>query len=49
MGAVGSWEAEFFGSEKNTNIPTGVAGAFNATVGGQAVVVGGFGADKVAE
>ena len=48
-GTVGAWEAQFFGSEKNTNIPTGVAGAFNATVGGQAVVVGGFGADKVAE
>ena len=29
-GTVGAWEAQFFGSEKNTNIPTGVAGAFNA-------------------
>jgi hypothetical protein len=48
-GTVGSWEAQFFGSEKNTNIPTGVAGAFSATVGGQVVVVGGFGADKAAE
>ena len=48
-GTVGSWGGQFYGSEKNTNIPTGVAGAFIATVGGQAVVVGGFGADKVAE
>ena len=45
-GTVGSWEAQFFGSEKNTNLPTGVAGAFQATVGGQAAVVGGFGASK---
>ena len=48
-GDVGRWEAQLFGKEKNTNLPTGVAGAFNATIGAQAVVVGGFGATKVEE
>ena len=44
---AGWWEAELYGSEKNTNIPTSVAGAFGANIGnGQAVVVGGFGATK---
>ena len=45
-GTVGEWEAQFFGDEKPTNVPTGVAGAFNATIDTQAVVVGGFGATK---
>ena len=45
-GPVGGWEAQLFGSEKNTNIPTGVAGAFNAEIPDQAVVVGSFGATK---
>ena len=45
-GTVGGWEAQLFGSEKNTNIPTGVAGAFNAEIPDQAVVVGSFGATK---
>ena len=46
-GVVGEWEAQFFGTDKNTNVPTGVAGAFNATIGEEhAVVVGGFGATK---
>ena len=44
--SVGGWEAQFFGKDKTTNIPTGVAGAFNATIAEQAVVVGGFGATK---
>ena len=43
---VGEWEAEFFGKDPTTNLPTGVAGAFNATIDAQAVVVGGFGATK---
>ena len=43
---VGGWEAQLFGRDKTTNVPTGVAGAFNATIDGQAVVVGGFGATK---
>ena len=43
---VGEWEAQFFGRDKTTNVPTGVAGAFNATIDAQAVVVGGFGATK---
>ena len=44
---AGTWEAQLVGSEKNTNIPTGVTGAFQANIGnGQAVVVGGFGATK---
>ena len=45
-GTVGEWEAQFFGDAKPTNVPTGVAGAFNATIDSQAVVVGGFGATK---
>ena len=45
-GTVGGWEAQLFGSEKNTNIPTGVSGAFNAEIPDQAVVVGAFGATK---
>ena len=45
-GRVGGWEAQLFGSEKNTNIPTGVSGAFNAEIPDQAVVVGAFGATK---
>ena len=44
--SVGGWEAEFFGKDETTNVPTGVAGAFNATIAEQAVVVGGFGATK---
>ncbi len=43
---VGEWEAQFFGTDKTTNVPTGVAGAFNATIEEQAIVVGGFGATK---
>ena len=42
----GLWEAQLFGKEKNTNLPTGVAGAFNAHIANHAVVVGGFGATK---
>ena len=45
-GMVGGWEAQLFGSEKNTNIPTGLTGAFNAEIPDQAVVVGAFGATK---
>ena len=45
-GMVGGWEAQLFGAEKNTNIPTGVSGAFNAEIPDQAVVVGAFGATK---
>ena len=48
-GAVGVWEAQFFGRDKTTNVPTGVAGAFNATIGDEAVVVGGFGAARATE
>ena len=48
-GIVGAWEASLFGAEKHTNLPTGVAGAFNAEIPSQAVVVGGFGATKVEE
>lgn len=43
----GAWEAQMFGTQKNTNLPTGVAGAFSANIGnGQAAVSGGFGATK---
>ena len=42
----GGWEARFFGKDKNTNVPTGIAGAFNATIGTEAIVVGGFGAEQ---
>ena len=45
-GMLGGWEAEFFGEDAPTSIPTGVAGAFNATIEEQAVVVGGFAATK---
>ena len=45
-GTVGGWEAQLFGTEKNTNIPTGVVGAFDAQIDNHAVVVGGFGATK---
>ena len=45
-GVTGGWEAELFGTEKNTNLPTSVAGAFDATIPNQAIVVGGFGATK---
>ena len=44
--SVGGWEAQFFGKDPTTNVPTGVVGAFNATIEEQAVVVGGFGATK---
>ena len=46
---VGGWEAQLFGTEKNTNLPTAVSGAFDAEIPEQAVVVGTFGATKVAE
>ena len=45
-GWSGTWEAEFSGKEKTTNLPTGVTGAFDATVGSGAIVVGGFAATK---
>ena len=45
-GKVGNWEAQLFGKDKTTNIPTGVAGAFDAEIPNQGVVVGGFGATK---
>ena len=45
-GTVGAWEAEFYGRDKATNVPIGITGAFNATIGTEAVVVGGFGATK---
>ena len=45
-GTVGAWEAEFYGRDKATNLPIGITGAFNATIGTEAVVVGGFGATK---
>ena len=45
-GTVGGFEAQFFGEDKTTSIPTGIAGAFNATIEEQAVVAGGFGATK---
>ena len=46
---VGNWEARLFGIDKATNIPTGVAGAFNAEIMNQGVVVGGFGATRPTE
>ena len=47
---VGSWEAQLFNSDKKTNVPGAVAGAFSANIGnGQATVVGAFGALKVEE
>ena len=48
-GPAGAWEAQLFGSEKNTSLPTGVAGAFDATIGQSTTVVGGFGATKSEE
>ena len=43
---IGGWEAQLFGDEVNTHIPTGVAGAFDAEIPNHAVVVGGFGAEE---
>ena len=43
---VGGWEAELFGVEKNTNLPTGVVGSFDATIGTRMSVMGGFAAEK---
>ena len=42
----GDWAAQLYGSEKNTDLPTGVAGAFHATVGEVAAVAGSFAATK---
>ena len=44
--AAGGWEAQLFGAEKNTNLPTGVVGSFHATVGERMTVMGGFAAEK---
>ena len=43
---VGGWEAELFGSERSTNLPSGVAGSFDATVGNRLSVMGAFAAEK---
>ena len=43
----GDWEAELVGTQTNTNLPTGVVGAFDATIGQRLTVIGGFGAEKV--
>ena len=43
---AGDWEAELFGAEPNTNLPTGVVGSFDATVGERMTVMGGFAAEK---
>ena len=43
---AGGWEAQLFGAEKNTNLPTGVVGSFDATVGERMTVMGGFAAEK---
>ncbi|MCY3793668.1 MAG: hypothetical protein OXG51_04760, partial [Gammaproteobacteria bacterium] len=45
--AAGGWEAQLSnsGSSRNDNLPTGVAGAFNAEFGGQGRMLGAFGAN----
>ena len=45
--AAGGWEAQLSnsGPARNDNLPTGVAGAFNATFGEQGAMVGAFGAN----